>query len=1001
MRQLVAVLCAALALVALPAGAAADQLALAPGSLPGLRAAHASGATARADLAAGLPRNLARDVAAIQTLQVSANAGHGQLVRSDAFVFGSSGAAHAVLAGWRRVHRARHAALGEDGATFSRTRGRSTLVEVAWRERAEVGVVVLRATRSVSDPTGLGFQYARLQDSSLRIAPPATAWDRVSNQIRPDGSVSEQTALQAFALSYGPLPGVRVPRGPLGDSFSGDLADDMILPYLPRLPARQRRVVEKRLGIVPATRGLAHAACILCDYGDPTFKPDAVLQATANVWVADYAAQIGPLGMTVVVGTATTTGPAPYADAQPMLDDSGAYGDVPQLPAICRIRMYPSALAAGADGQGWILAHEVFHCFQYSILGSRAWYARPAPWVMEGLASWAAFVVDPVMYSAAVKKILDYINDPQEELFQRDYDAVGFWLHLQDAAGLFWGQIHAILSGGSSTADFNASGADSSGFFNGWGSSVLRVLAGNSNWYMVAPFALPDFNALEPGGFEVLPGAGTVYAAQYATSQYQIGGADPIVHVVISGHARLSLEHEYTQLSNAWFCRVPGTCTCPPGSTGSIPPTQPLEFDAYLGLAGDPITGTQGTVASYTVEELCHPQPPQPSLQNNAIDNGDPYLTTFDSQSFGFQQAGEFVLVKSKTDDLEVQSRQVPYPGFVFGSSWAHSLAMNTAFAMRDGGATVELDSGAVLRLYVNKHRLSLSSGQRLALAGGGYVRYNPHETLVVWPDGTAASVFTIGLEGVNLMMHPNSARDGHLAGLFGDNAGGDFIGRTGHHYPAKVIEMVSLFGGSRAAEHVAYDEFGRSWRVRQSESLFVYPRGKNTHSYDVPGFPHHLVSLGSFTRAIRAAAAAICRRDGVSNPALLNGCTIDVGATHNHVFASSDGSVQKAVSPGPLPTVDLSGTWSGSYSGVVSGSFTLTWLQSASILQGKIHLSSPDQTLTISGSVHGSAISFGKVGGVQYRGTVSGNSMSGTYQIPNPRGGSAGGGSWSATKTS
>lgn len=47
-----------------------------------------------------------------------------------------------------------------------------------------------------------------------------------------------------------------------------------------------------------------------------------------------------------------------------------------------------------------------------------------------------------------------------------------------------------------------------------------------------------------------------------------------------------------------------------------------------------------------------------------------------------------------------------------------------------------------------------------------------------------------------------------------------------------------------------------------------------------------------------------------------------------------------------------------------------------------------------ITGNVGGSAITFGAVGGVAYTGTVSGNSMSGNYQVP---GGPSG--TWSATK--
>jgi hypothetical protein len=89
-----------------------------------------------------------------------------------------------------------------------------------------------------------------------------------------------------------------------------------------------------------------------------------------------------------------------------------------------------------------------------------------------------------------------------------------------------------------------------------------------------------------------------------------------------------------------------------------------------------------------------------------------------------------------------------------------------------------------------------------------------------------------------------------------------------------------------------------------------------------------------------------------------------------------------------------LAGTWSGKYSGAYSGTFTLRWTQSGSRLSGSIALSNPRGKYGISGSVHGSAITFGAVGaGATYTGSVSGKSMSGRYKT------AQGGGPWSAHK--
>jgi hypothetical protein len=94
--------------------------------------------------------------------------------------------------------------------------------------------------------------------------------------------------------------------------------------------------------------------------------------------------------------------------------------------------------------------------------------------------------------------------------------------------------------------------------------------------------------------------------------------------------------------------------------------------------------------------------------------------------------------------------------------------------------------------------------------------------------------------------------------------------------------------------------------------------------------------------------------------------------------------------------TPKLAGTWSGRYSGAVSGTFTLRWTQSGSTLRGSIKLSNPPGRYSITGAVRGSKISFGAVGvGATYTGTVSGRSMSGRWKSANR------GGTWSARKTS
>ncbi|HEY2437448.1 MAG TPA: VWD domain-containing protein, partial [Solirubrobacteraceae bacterium] len=398
---------------------------------------------------------------------------------------------------------------------------------------------------------------------------------------------------------------------------------------------------------------------------------------------------------------------------------------------------------------------------------------------------------------------------------------------------------------------------------------------------------------------------------------------------------------------------------------------------------------TDGVLSSFPLSHFC-----QPKRSNHpGVSNGDPYITTFDHAVYGFQVAGEFTLVKSTVDDLEIQSRQVPYR-LVLGRQWGNSLAMNTAFAMQVGGAIVEVDKGSPLVLYIDRQRRRARPGETIALSGGGSVRYSAQQVTVSWADGTQATVLSIGSEGVNISVNPSLSRAGRLTGLFGNDdakRADDFIGRDGRRYDPKRIESVGLFLFTRAQVRILLGGFGSSWRITQAQSLFVYPPGKTTRSYLIPGFPSTPMSLRALTPGRRLAGARACA--GVSD-SLRVGCELDFGATGDRRLVTATRLVQLAAGLPPA-TVDLSGRWSGEYGGAYHGTFTLNWTQSRSRLNGTIKLSNPRSSLGIRGTVSGRTIRFGNVGVVAYSGSVIGDSMSGSYLVP-----TRGGGSWSATRT-
>jgi hypothetical protein len=143
-----------------------------------------------------------------------------------------------------------------------------------------------------------------------------------------------------------------------------------------------------------------------------------------------------------------------------------------------------------------IIAHEVFHCFQGDITG---WKPLPS-WITEGMADWAALMVDPVSYFHGGGNLNTYITVPHTPLFQRSYDAVGFWGHAEDVVPNQWASIPAILNVGSSQGAFHLAGGDADAFLTSWGSSVFRLnCCGFVPWQMQSPITPPSAAQLKAG----------------------------------------------------------------------------------------------------------------------------------------------------------------------------------------------------------------------------------------------------------------------------------------------------------------------------------------------------------------------------------------------------------------------------------------------------------------------------------------------------------------------
>jgi hypothetical protein len=169
---------------------------------------------------------------------VSVLRGRGTALVSRAARTQSSAQAAGLARTLRRLSAARLARL--DAAVIGRRPLGHGRAHAVWNAGSLVGQISVLGTGRP------GASLARAAAVSVRVRVAAalakTAWDKVLDQVRPDGRVTVSTALQAFSLAIAPLPGVRVPAGPARIP-DGTLAINWVLAKFSRLTAAQQAAV--------------------------------------------------------------------------------------------------------------------------------------------------------------------------------------------------------------------------------------------------------------------------------------------------------------------------------------------------------------------------------------------------------------------------------------------------------------------------------------------------------------------------------------------------------------------------------------------------------------------------------------------------------------------------------------------------------------------------------------------------------------------------------------
>lgn len=465
------------------------------------------------------------------------------------------------------------------------------------------------------------------QSASASASAPVSAWQRVLDQIGPDGSVSKGTALAAFVLAVGPLPGVPQPPGPAQTIPDGSGAVRWLLGYYAQLTRAQQSAVLRLLSLpaLSARSSGAHPAVVVAAaFAGPVpgTAQDVALEQAAVQEITTRLHVPFTIGVQVFENETEQTYEGKPALMATLCTGAGG-GFTGSAPAAkCTISINPSAhQLPGGDGGSYfkaVMIHEVFHCFEAQLAGSTGSYnsgARAESWLYEGAADWVASDIVADDPEARVRWQI-YLGNPGKSLFSRSYDAIGFFGHLYPGGGVSpWIVLPAMLRASSSAAAYDAATAGASaGFLNSEASVFFASSALGSAWYQHgaqgAPAGTAAQNVALPGRSPVqqaaVPaGPWTSYtAAAYADEVFALGLSAPVTQFsLVYGHARLRAVHGTVEAVNPSLT----VCTTASGRCPGCPAASKLPAFGNAGdlaLTGGP-DGTLLRIRGISLKDFC------------------------------------------------------------------------------------------------------------------------------------------------------------------------------------------------------------------------------------------------------------------------------------------------------------------------------------------------------------------------------------------------------------
>lgn len=678
------------------------------------------------------------------------------------------------------------------------------------------------ATVTDDDP---GVAPARLPDIVVPPWEPATRSEELAVQLASAEEVTAQMAVDAIGLALPDLPGQTpsdLPAGePLGDHTTAQLA----VTFHDQLSPAQQVVVDASFGVgTPIARIEPDGTLTELAPPEPDEPSDtsgmrsprsaadtldqypAILSAVYDKWnvhLPDHPA----ITVQLVILPAGTPNTDHFAMQAATID------------GLCTIEVSPNLWGDPAttfDGIAIVFAHEVFHCFQDQ-------WATPEAvgrdWLFEGSADWAAADLFRNEFPPSLgEQWFDLI--PPYPLAARSYSASPlFELAYQEGREVY-PAIRAMLADVEpSTAHQLATGLlDGVIFRSKWATTSLNRAAWGGPWLFPSPFF-----ASQPGDLDLYDvGVGlTSLLLQGGFTHRPVTVAVPDIVAVTPMGAPITTQTPegpvmVAEGATAVFCFDEGGCACPgqpprgivmqPGGPypGNILPIAAAVTDAgsIVNFEGDEFD-----------EDECEDDQPGGGPSTGSS-NGDPHLRTFDGLPYDIITLGEFVLVRDRSGELEVQTRHLPVGGGAGTSAVAigsdgHRLTLTRRSLLDPGPTVVRLDGEIVTGSEIDVGEASASI---------------VHDDVdVTWPDGSQVRLRWFLGWFVEVEAPPDRAA--HLVGLLG----------SADQDPTNDLPLPD----GRFADTVDAAVDGApvvlQWAVDDETTLFDYEPGESAATFRVP----------------------------------------------------------------------------------------------------------------------------------------------------------------------